>query len=229
MFNTSKKIGMIVAVAGMCMVASAGTIDLDYTGIVGGSSAGHARINSSTYLAGHMAHTITSGDRAGETFNTFCIELGEFASNGTATYEIINLADAPNPGAHYGQAKADAVSALVANAYAMGWIDSKLQATNTEDANYLAKMGALQAAIWEALGSSFSVNSNSTTASVRVQYSALTNESSFNSSLRMVGLRAAVATGQQDMLYVVPLPSGALAGLGLLGGIAGVRSVRRRR
>lgn len=229
MLHASKNIGMIVAVAGMCMVATADTIDMDYTGIVGGNSAGQARVNSSTYRAGHMAHTITSGDRAGETFNTFCIELGEFAANGTATYEIIDLADAPNPGAYYGQAKADAVSAIVANAYAMGWIDSQLQATDSGASDYLAKMGALQAAIWEALGSSFSVNSGSTSNSVRTQYNALMSVSSFDGNRRMAGLRAAVANGQQDMLYVVPLPSGALAGMGLLGGIAGVRTLRRRR
>ncbi len=227
--NKISKMAAIAAVACMAMAASAATIDLDYTGIVGGSSAGQARINSSTYRAGHMAHTITSGDRAGETFNTFCIELGEYASNGTATYDIINLEDAPNPGAHYGQSKADAVSAIVANAYAMGWIDSKLQATDSGASDYLAKMGAIQAAIWEALGSSFEVNSGSTSASVRTQYNALMSVSSFDDSRRMVGLRAAVATGQQDMLFVVPLPSGALAGLGMLGGIAGVRTVRRRR
>lgn len=227
--KTISKMAIVAAIAGMSAAATADTIDLDYTGIVGGSSAGHARVNSTTYLAGHMTHTITSGDRAGQTFNTFCIELGEYASNGTATYDIINLADAPNPGAYYGQTRADAVSAIVANAYAMGWIDSKLQATDSGASDYLAKMGAIQAAIWEALGSTFDVNSSSTSASVRQQYALLTNELSFDGSLRMAGLRAVVAAGQQDQLFVVPLPSGALAGLGMLGGIAGVRSVPRRR
>ncbi|CAN0596512.1 unnamed protein product, partial [Laminaria digitata] len=41
-------------------------------------------------------------------------------------------------------------------------------------------------------------------------------------------LRAAVADGQQDMLYVVPLPTSVFAGLGMLGGLAGIRSIRRR-
>lgn len=223
------KMAMIAAVAGMAMTASAATIDLDYTGIVGGGSAGRTQVGSTTYLSGHMTHTITSGDRAGETFNTFCIELGEFASNGTATYDIIDLADAPNPGAHYGQTIADTVSAIVANAYAMGWIDSKLQATDAGASDYLAKMGAIQAAIWEALGNPVDINSGSTTSAVRDQYNTLMSVSNFDGSRRMAGLRAVVAQGQQDQLFVVPLPSGALAGLGMLGGIAGIRSARRRR
>jgi len=109
----------------------------------------------------------------------------------------------------------------------MGWIDANLQA-NAAQADYLAKMGAIQAAIWEALGHDFQVNSSGTSSSLRAQYNLLTNENSFDSSLRMAGLRAAVADGQQDQLWIVPLPSSALAGLGLLGGIAGVRTLRRR-
>jgi len=38
-----------------------------------------------------------------------------------------------------------------------------------------------------------------------------------------------VAENQQDMLYVVPLPPAAFAGLGMLGGIAGFRTIRRRK
>lgn len=49
------------AVATIAASVSADTVDLDYTGIVGGTNALHARIGSSTYYAGHMSHTITSG------------------------------------------------------------------------------------------------------------------------------------------------------------------------
>ncbi|MCR9074781.1 MAG: hypothetical protein NXI07_01950, partial [bacterium] len=41
-------------------------------------------------------------------------------------------------------------------------------------------------------------------------------------------LRAIVAQGEQDMLYVVPLPASVWAGLGMLGMCAGLRSYRRR-
>ena len=55
------------------------------------------------------------------------------------------------------------------------------------------------------------------------------DDNTFDSSLRLNGLKAMVSEGQQDMLYVVPLPPAALAGLGMLGGIAGVRTIRRRK
>lgn len=231
MFGKTSMIAF-AATAAMSVCASAGTIDMEYTGVQGGGSAATARVASSTYYAGHMNHTITSGDRAGESFSTFCIEIGEAANNGSSTYQIIDLADAPLPGMAYGQAKADAVSAVVANAVAMGWIDGNLQA-DTGQSGYLAKMGAIQAAIWEALGHDFQVNSGSTSTSLRNHYNELMNSDenngrTFDSSLRLQGLRAAVASGEQDMLYVVPLPPAAFAGLGLMGGLMGVRAVRRR-
>lgn len=208
-------------------VAAAGTIDLTYTGIVDGGSAERARIDGSNYRAGHMTHVINSGDRAGESFNTFCIEIGEYANGGSSTYEIVDLADAPNPGTNYGQAKADAVNAVVANAVAMGWIDNRLQAVSSDAAENRARMGAIQAAIWEALGHSFNESHGGTTAGLSARYAELTSESTFDGTLRLEGPRAVVSTGEQDMLYVVSLPPAALAGLGLLGGIAGVRAVRR--
>lgn len=233
MFRQSSTIA-IMAVAGIAAIASADTIDLNYTGIVGGTSAMHARVNSSTFYAGHMTHVITSGSNAGQSFNTFCIELEEYASNGSATYEIVDLADAPNPGSDYGQAKADAVSAILANAVEMGWIDSQMQSvSNNASVNY-ARMGAIQAAIWEALGHNFQLTHSGTSNALETQYGLLMNSDenngrTFNSDLRMAGLRAVVAEGQQDMLYIVPLPGAGLAGLGMLGLCAGVRSVKRRR
>ncbi|MHA7814408.1 MAG: Cys-Gln thioester bond-forming surface protein [Phycisphaerales bacterium] len=222
----------IAATAAISVSASAGSIDMEYTGVAGNNSATTARVGSSTYYAGHMMHTITSGPRMGESFASFCIEIGENANNGSSTYQIIDLADAPQPGSPYGQAKADAVSAVVANAVAMGWIDSNLQADSNQ-ADYLAKMGAIQAAIWEALGHNFQLTAGGTSNSLEVQYGLLMNTDendgrTFDSSMRLQGLRALVATGEQDMLYVVPLPPAAFAGLGLLGGIAGVRTIRRR-
>ena len=53
--NPLSKITTIVAVAMTCAFASAESIDLTYNGIVGGGSADRARINSSTYYAGHMS------------------------------------------------------------------------------------------------------------------------------------------------------------------------------
>jgi hypothetical protein len=218
----------VFALVATCGVASAASIDLNYTGIVGGTNATVARLDGRNYYAGHMSHTITSGDRAGQSFNTFCIEVGEYATNGSATYDIVDLADAPNPGTPYGQAAADAVNAIVANAVAMGWIDNRLQAVSSIESQNLERMGAIQAAIWEALGHDFRESHSRTDDGLAARYAELMDSSTFDSSRRLEGLRAVVAQGQQDMLFVVPLPMSAFAGLGLLGGIAGVRAVRRR-
>ena len=90
-------------------------------------------------------------------------------------------------------------------------------------------MGAIQAAVWEALGHNFQASSGSTSSSLASQYAILMDSQTFDSSLRMRNLVAAVATGEQDMLYIVPLPTSAMAGMGMLMGIAGVRTIRRRR
>lgn len=225
-----KTTAMTIALTGMIAgsIASADSIDLTYTGIVGGSSAAQARIGSSTFRAGHMSHTINSGSQAGQSFNTFCIEVEEYANGGSSTYQLVDLADAPDPGSDYGQAKADSVSAIIANAHALGWIDAKMQA-DSSDSLYLARMGAIQAAVWEALGHNFQASSGSTSSSLASQYAILMDSQTFDSSLRMRNLVAAVATGEQDMLYIVPLPTSAMAGMGMLMGIAGVRTIRRRR
>ena len=90
-------------------------------------------------------------------------------------------------------------------------------------------MGAIQAAVWEAFGSDIEVGSSRTSNSLEHYYNILTNVQTFDSSLRLNGLKAIVAEGQQDMLYVVPLPPAAFAGLGMLGSLAGVRTIRRRK
>ncbi len=222
------KIGMLIVCAAAAGMAQADTVDVRYTGIEGGSSASHLRVEGGTYLAGHMNHQFTSGDRSGESFATFCIDFAESANTSGANYEIVRIAEAPKPGSPYGQSIEDKINAVVANAEALGWIDRKLQA-DTNQVDYLAKMGAIQAAIWEAFGSDINVESSSTTNALESYYDILTNAQTFDDSLRLNGLRAIVAGGQQDMLYVVPLPPAALAGLGMLGGIAGIRTVRRRK
>ena len=212
-------------------VASADTVTVDatYTGIAGGSDATTLKVNGGTYYAGHMKHNILSGARSGESFSTFCIDFDETAyRNRTNTYQIVDIADAPMPGDPYGDVIAGRINAVVANAAALGWIDNKLQADENQT-DYLAKMGAIQAAIWEAFGSDVRIGSRRTSNSLETYYNVLTDDATFDSSLRLNGLKAMVATDQQDMLYVVPLPPAALAGLGMLGTIAGVRTVRRRK
>lgn len=221
-----------ITIAMVCAVTSgvamADTVDVRYTGVAGGSNASQLRVEGGTYYAGQMMHEFTSGDRAGESFGTFCIDFSEAANTSGATYQIVDIADAPMPGVPYGQAISDRINAVVANAAALGWIDNRLQA-DVNQTDYIAKMGAIQAAVWEAFGSDIDIDDNRTFSSLANYYNILTDVQTFDQSARLSGLRAIVANGQQDMLYVVPLPPAAFAGLGMLGGIAGVRSIRRRK
>ena len=221
-----------ITIALVCAVTSgiamADTVDVRYTGVAGGSSASHLRVEGGTYYAGHMNHEFTSGSRSGESFATFCIDFAEHANTSGATYQIVDIADAPMPGAPYGRDIANRINAVVANAAALGWIDNRLQA-DTNQTDYLAKMGAIQAAVWEAFGSDIEVDDSRTYNSLANYYHILTDVQTFDESARLSGLRAIVAGGQQDMLFVVPLPPAAFAGLGMLGSIAGVRTIRRRK
>ena len=217
----------VAAVAMAAGTAMAGTVDLNFVGVSGGGAAMKLRVAGTTYYAGHMMHTFASGARMGESFNSFCIDVAEVAVAGTTSYEIVDLADAPMPGAPYGQAKADAVSAVIANAIALGWIDGRLQG-DAGQAGYLGKMGAIQAAVWEALGFDVQIGAAQTSSTLAAYYNMLMDEATFDATLRTPGLHAAVAGGQQDMLYIVPLPPAAFAGAGLLAVGFGVRSLRRR-
>jgi hypothetical protein len=219
---------MILAVAATSGLAMANTIDARYMHVAGSNNAATLRVGGQTFYAGHMVHEMTSGPRSGTRFSTFCIELSEAASSNDVVYQIMDLADAPAPGQPYGQAIADNINAVIANAVALGWIDSQLQA-DTQQTNYLSRMGAIQAAVWEAIGGDIKLKSGQTSSGLRDAYAVLMNEQTFDDSARIVGLKAMTNSGQQDMLIVVPLPPAALAGLGMLVGIGGIRSVRRRR
>lgn len=219
---------IILTLAAGSTLAMGETIDARYTGIAGGSGASHLRVGGSTYYAGHMKHEITSGARSGERFSSFCIDLGEYALPGSATYQIVDLKDAPAPGVPYGEVIAGRISAIVANAARLGWIDNRLQA-DTNQAGYLGKMGAIQAAIWEAMGGDVRLSDSRTSSSLSSYYATLMNQATFDSDARLGGLKAMINEGRQDMLYVVPVPPAAMAGAGLLLGLGGVRVARRRK
>lgn len=206
---------------------SFGTIDLRYTGIAGDAAAGKVVVNGVSRQSGHIIHDILSGPQSGTSFRTFCIELRQtIGSGGVVTYDIVDLSDAPLPGPQYGAAIGNAINAVVANAIALGWIDNRLQA-DTSQTNYLGRMGAIQAAIWEATGDTLDLNASGTSASVRSAYLELMG-ATFDPTLRLNGLRGLINASRQDMLYVVPLPPAVFAGAGLLAIGLGVRAWRRR-
>lgn len=208
-------------------LASADTVELTFVEIAGNSNATKVSLNGSGIRAGHLVHSFASGPKAGQIYATFCIEVAQTVG-GTTVYDVADLTDAPVPGLpKYSQSQADMVSAIVANAVAMGWIDNRLQA-DANQTDYLGRMGAIQAAIWEALGETIDLNAPSTSASLAASYAQLMDAQTFDASLRLGGLRALTNANRQDLLYVVPLPPAAFAGLGMLGLGFGVRAVRRR-
>ena len=195
---------MLVLAAGSGL-ATAGTINAKYVHVAGNSGAAHLRVGGTTYFAGHMVHEYTGGVRTGQRFATFCIDLGESAVNSPKGYQLVDLADAPMPGTPYGQVIAGRINAVVANAVALGWIDNRLQA-DAGQANYLGRMGAIQAAIWDAMDLHVDIDDPASSDAMRAAYQTLLDNSTFDPTLRLANLRAVANQDRQDMLYIVPLP-----------------------
>lgn len=198
-------------------------------GSLGTFSGGHIEF---TYGAGGSAAGKAAGQfvgNAGDKFVTFCIELDQTASTSMRDYSIVNLAAAPNPAtgssnpnapAAYGNAIAARVNEVVAAAISMGWINADLSLGSANS----FELAATQAAIWDAIygpGVVSVSNNNVNNALTALLGNVVAGE-------RVKGLRAMVSDRSQDMLYVVPLPPAAFAGLATLVGVAGVARLRRR-
>jgi len=242
MNTTVLKLTAVVCIAGCGSIASAASVTMRYDtytradGTTSGSNNAHVSlVSNGSYIAGHMVHTI-QGDPAGG-FRSFCIELGQHANGGFSTYQIVDLTSAPNPGlpGSYTASQAAAVVDIISRAISLGWINNSLQA-DTSQTDYGQRMAAIQGKVWEALGLGAASSSDTATFdtanTVQDYMNTLAGYSHANlvsiNSVMTNRLRAAVADGEQDMLYVVPLPTSVWAGLGLLGGLAGVRVARRR-
>lgn len=223
------KVAALVATVACASVASADSVFLDYYGVEGGNSVSISGVGS--FTAGHMRHRVynnLAGDTLLGTFNTFCIELQNTSQGDISEYQIVDITDAPDPDlggspTSYTQAQADAVIDVVSKAIELGWIDINLQNAGGTS----AQITAIQGAIWQALDFGAASSSNG---DVSAALTAIANEDVEAGIRNLMANRlvAAVADGEQDMLYIVPLPTAAWAGLGLLGVCAGVRQVRRR-
>lgn len=178
------------------------------------------------------------GQFASGSFATFCIELDQNA--GGAPYQIVDLADAPNPPGgvnpnqpnSYGSTIAGRIGVAVKAGVLVGWIGSDLSLISSGNATTdRQRMAAIQAAIWEAIYDTGAFDNTlgqviTTSTGVNDRWTELS--AFFNNNGHIAGLRAIVAPGRQDMLYVVPLPPAAFAGLATLVGLAGVARLRRR-
>lgn len=234
--NKWNKLAALTAAATCVSVVSAESVFLDFEDVQDGSEVTIVGIGN--VIAGHMRHGVYT-DVAGTTqtgdFYSFCIELQNTDRSNISEYQIVNLTDAPDPDlsgsdTSYTPAQANAVVNVVAKAVELNWIDSNLQMV--DGVGNADRMTAIQMAIWIALDFG-TYNQIYTTNNFNAQNQLDTlyfyNLMNPNIETMMAGrLRAAVADGEQDMLYVVPLPPAAWAGLGLLGVCAGVRQARRR-
>lgn len=222
----SLALSAIVLASGSAMAS----FDASYTGFDGVSGA--FEINGRTYAAGHINYAYDgAGDRgigqfADGSFSSFCIELQDVAG-GSRTYDIIDLESAPQgSGDDYDSDDVIEVSRVLHAAVAEGWINSDLSkgagVTNTQ-------LAAIQGLIWQNLfdGASFSILDGSVSSAMGVLQARIDNYVINDSHTSFSGLRAMVNGDVQDQLFVVPLPPAALAGLITLGGIAGVKRLRR--
>lgn len=184
-----------------------------------------------TFNAGQFMfqYTDVGGDRglgqfSGGTFGTFCIELQQVAP-GSTTYDITNVRNSPNPqpglGGAYDAADEAEVEAVVAAAIRLGWINSDL--SNNGASN--AQLAAIQGMIWQVVLDEAVVSAE--IASVATQMAALQSEVNNDPSASIAHLRAMVNADSQDQLFIVPLPTAALAGLITLAGIGGIKRLRR--
>ncbi len=229
---------MIISV----MLAAAGAahagFDAEYTGMNGVD--GGVNINNTgtggfinlNFDAGHnnFNYTDVGGDRgagqfSGGSFSTFCIEL-QNTLGGSRSYDVTGIQNSPNPspgngGPQYDSADEAEVHAVVAAAIRLGWINDDLSAganaTNT-------RLAAIQGQIWKVVLDLAVVTGNG---SVGTEMAALQSEITNDPSATVAGLRAMLNANSQDQLFVVPLPTAALAGLLTLGGFAGIKRLRR--
>ena len=226
--------GVLCATSGLAMAG----FDAEFTGITGVDSAihidntGFGGFINFDFDAGHnnFDYTDVGGDRgagqfSGGSFATFCVEL-QNTLNGSRSYDVTDIHNAPNPspgngGPQYDAADEAEVNAVVAAAIRLGWIEGDLSSgANATD----TRLAAIQGQIWKVVLDEAVVTGNG---SVATEMAALQAEIANDPSATVAGLKAMLNADSQDQLFIVPLPTAAFAGLLTLGGLAGIKRIRR--
>lgn len=240
------------SVAG-AQAALADTVTLSYNGVGMAKTVRYwgGPVSNIHVYSGQLKHTATNGPASiSGAFRTFCIEINQqvLGSGQTATYNIVDLSEAPNPGLPgsgdtFSTTVVDRIHAVLRAAMNLDWIDGKLQG-DTGSTNIT--QAAIQLAIWESIWE----NQNTTVASLTLAsgdsratidsesaavHNALGTLFAAASALMLQngndyhidGLKALTNSTYQDQLVVVPLPPAAWAGLGLLGLTFGVHRLRK--
>lgn len=219
------KILITAVIASVAGIAEAASFQANFTGQSNSVNVGRGS-NSAGYLnleyVGAPASTV--GQFATGSFQTFCIDIqavNTSAGSNPYTWTIEAIRDAPTPGQNYGIAVELRIKEIIAAAIGEGWIKSDL----SNNGSSATRIAAIQALIWNNIPAFAFV---APTANISADYIALENfANGAYAGQGVAGLRA-ITTNGQDMLYVVPLPPAAFAGLATLVGVAGVARLRRR-
>jgi len=242
----------VAAVAALAGGASAATLKAKYTGLGQNSGNYHIALNhnggtlTAHVGAGALKHQVQNDSQtfAGQLLRTFCVDLAQNVVGQVKTYEIISVANAPDPDAptgNVGSLRAGYLQSLYYNAMQAGLIDHRGSAT---DAMTDKQAAAFQLTVWELAfedagvlaaavgggsyasllaGDDFSVTSN-INAGVAANFNTFFGWA-FNGDT-LGGLRAMASQTAQDQLIVIPLPTG---GAMALAGLTTLAAVRRRR
>ena len=224
----------VLLAAGMLTgYATADSISMSYDGLAFGqigaagvstpTLVGTVRLNGTNFNSYVGAMNWSSGSGS---FHTFCTELTQtVATSGSVSYDMVHLADAPQPGAGMGEERAGFVQNLY-DTYGHLRVGSR-----TESA-------AFQLAIWEIVHEGDTGSLNVLAGDLKVtghaghaSSSVLNAHDGFGMSaaalantwlasllsVQVTTLRALVNDVHQDQIVVIPLPAPVLmAGLGLL-------------
>jgi hypothetical protein len=215
-------IAALAAVSGSVMAAD---FQANYTGQSNSVDVGRpytAGYMNLTYVGAPYGHGI--GQFANASFQTFCIDVQTIGVGGNPfSWTVEAIADAPTPGTNYGAAVETRIHEVMLGALSLNWINNDLSNAGAT-ANQIA---AIQALIWNSVPAFNPAVLPS--GDVLTQYNTLlAAANSFTGSGKTFSGLRAITTDGQDLLYVVPLPPAAFAGLATLAGIAGVSRLRRR-
>jgi len=198
------------------------------SGHTGGGEWGIVSINGFTPPSAASGVTYS-----GNTFQTFCLERNETLSPGTYTWTMSDSAH--NGGVGGATNNADPICAATAYLYGLFYSG---QLTNfggysynyTFGSNRTASAGELQDAIWLLEDELTSTQINHSTAGWAWAQAAI---SAVGSSTSIGNVRVLTLTdsngNHQDVLVMVPLPSAALLGFGLMSAVGAVGILRRRK
>jgi len=229
----------VLAIGWFAVTANAspvGTVDIAYSGLnavdtmtVWGGGHDGENIYAGEYTVNKTGGTGQGNLWANGNIGIFCIDLPEWASSNTLSYDVVKLDEGPvtNPlfGGPMGEQKADFLSELWGRFYNSSWGDGSYTAQDKNDAE------AFAADVWEIVfedlpsvsGNAWDVTKDGTAGNLgfRAENLDWSKANSWLSQLDGTGpkadLRAFTNAGAQDYLVQVPEPATlVLFGLGSL-------------